>query len=187
MDDRYGRTAIGPIVPIVLTAVSERMAWEQWLSIYGAGLSSLLAWRSWRKDRRELKIAATPAIDPDMLASETGVRVSLQNRGFEPVHLRYATLAYRIERLDLGLLGWRGVLEYRGWHRSWWFSYRPLPEGTKIDPPLPCTVEPGRNVTIWLDSEGIAQVARKAHRGDVRIEIQDELDRRFRSGRLPQW
>lgn len=164
------------------------MSWEFGLAIYGAALSSLLAWRSWRRDRRGLWITAIPALNVDLEPKGRWIRVSLQNRGYEVVHLTSLRLDYRIERADLGWVGWKGLLRHGRWYKSWWYlSESSLPKQTVFDRPFPLTLEAGRNVVIWLPADPILAIAEKAVERDVRVVVQDELDRSFRSPKLPTW
>src|SRR5690606_8225415 len=155
-------------------------SWQLGLAIYGAALSTLLAWRGWRRDRRGLWITAVPALNADLEPRGRWIRVSLQNRGYEVVHLTSVHLKRRILREDLGWVGWRGLLRYRRCRKSWWYlGESSLPDGTVFDRPFPLTLEAGRNAVVWLPAEAVGAIADKAIKGDVRLVVQDELDRCF--------
>ncbi|MBM0169662.1 hypothetical protein [Altererythrobacter sp. C41] len=163
------------------------MEWGQWLAIYGAALSTLLAWRTLRKDRRVLKISAAPALNVEHSPEGKWIRVALQNRGFTPVHVRMAGIYTRLRRPDLGILGWRGVIRHKRWCRNWWYLGSSLPEETIVEPKLPGTIEPGRQMIVWLPGNAIHATAEANFAGDVRLFVQDEWDRTFTSAKLPTW
>ena len=158
------------------------MSWEQVLAVYAAAISSALAWLQIRKARRAVRLTAIPALNasPDM--SGGWVRVSIQNHGYEPVHIVSANLGKKISRPDLGLLGWRGLLRYRQWHLSWWYEMTGLPSSVRFDRDMPVDVEPGRSVAIWIPAHVLTE-----RRTDYRIRINDALDRSFYSPKLPKW
>ena len=161
------------------------MAWEQGLAIYAAGLSTALAWLQYRKARRTIHLTAMPAVNPKPDMPGMWVRVSLQNHGFEPVRIERAILDRKIERPDLGVWGWRGLVEYHRWYRSWWYSSTALPSACKVDQEFPADVQPGRSTAIWLPCDMLKEAEKEAVGGILRVSVQDALDRTFRSPILP--
>lgn len=163
------------------------MTWEFALGLYGTFLSTALALWQWRKSRRTISIHTVPAISPSPDMEGKWIRVSIKNRGFETIHIRHAFIGTGLQRPDLGLLGYKGVLKHRTWTRRWWLLGTGLPETAVADPSIPHSLDPGRNVVIWLPWEKVASLMEGANRGVVRVVVQDELDRTFLSPKLPRW
>ena len=163
------------------------LSFESVLAAYAAMLSTGLAVYEWRKSRRTVKLTAVPAMHPKPNMPGEWIRVSIQNHGFEPVHLERAGIGRQIKRKDLGWLGWRGLLKHKTWSRSWWYNATALPSSAICEPQLPAVVEPGRSILIWMPYDMLFLAQKEAERGNLRVWIQDALDRTFHSPILPVW
>jgi len=157
------------------------------LAIYGALLSSVLGYLQWQRGRRRLAITAVPAINVNIEPQGKWVRVSLQNRGHEPIFLRSVHLQSRTKRKDLGRFGFKGLIKHRRWRRSWWYLGSEVPEGTIFDRDFPTNLEPGRSLVVWVPSSELEALETRADQGDLRLLVMDEWDRSFQSPRLPTW
>lgn len=161
------------------------MVWTLLLAVYGAALSTTLGVLQYRRSRRTVRLTAVPATRADDELTGNFVRVSIANSGFETVHVRSASMLVEYDKPSLRKR-LRHMRRFRSLNRFQGFVRYGLPDDTHFDRELPASIEPGRNLALWVpraamkDARAEAKASKK-----IRVSVQDELDRTFVSPPLP--
>ncbi len=151
------------------------------IGLYGAALSSIVAYRQWRAAHPKLILTTVPAYNgPSFPPVGHFIRVNVSNRGATKAYLRSAFIQLLLRPQTLGdrLRYWRGAIS--PWHGGGRMMVQ-LPEGTTFAPNMPTTLEPGQSLVVWVPLD--------AHRAlwdgplvrGVTIVVQDEGDRSYAS------
>ncbi|MDQ0250800.1 hypothetical protein J2W22_002864 [Sphingomonas kyeonggiensis] len=148
-----------------------------WIAVYAAGLSTVIAGVQWRGARRHLKMSSCHAYNSaEHPPAGTFTRVTIANHGSQTVFVRtiYMEVHVRARRFHETLVH---LYRYWRWQRGSWVG-QALPATTINEPALPSEILPGRSLTVWLRADDLMTIS-KGRR--IRLVVQDEMDRSMRS------
>lgn len=156
------------------------------IGLYGAALSSVVAYRQWRAAHPRLTITTVHAYNgPGFEPVGRFMRANISNRGagkvyvrqvFVQLMLRPLTFRDRLRYVRAAILPWRGDGQMAV----------PLPAGTVLTPALPVALEPGQSLVVWVPEDQFAALCGGRVRA-VRVTVQDEGDRSYYSKAVRHW
>lgn len=147
----------------------------EWLALYGAVLSTInVAWAiSKSKPKISIEIAYSLEKVPNSEDYSSGVTIALQNRSANTIHLTSISLVYpyRNEKIST-IIG--NVLRYRRIDHTWGWVHTHFPfEG--IQTGLPCSLDPGTAILIFLPDESLTTMYKDAIRKAFKVQVQNQL------------
>lgn len=151
------------------------------IGLYGAALSSVVAFRQWRAAHPKLTLTTVPAYNGQGFEPVGQfIRVNVSNRGATKAYLRSAFVQLLLEPQTFGdrLRYWRGSIS--PWHGGGRQLVR-LPAETIIAPDLPATLEPGQSLVVWVPLDAHRALWDGPRVRGVRIVVQDQGDRSYSS------
>lgn len=151
------------------------MELTDWLALYGAILSSIVALLSWHQAMPRVKVRVMFAADGSGLDMRSGVGIFVYNPTAQAAHITHIGFVYPWRQVSLTerlehLLRYRRLPIRTGWcHAA--LSLHEVESG------CPISIQPFQSHYVFVPETAIDHLLRHATRREFRVDVQDALHR----------
>lgn len=146
---------------------------SDYLAIYGAVLSTIIAVWEFFRARSAVRVALLPAVETVDGEVQHGVGISIQNPSGQTVHLTNVSFLYPSSKVSLwrrlkNVVRLRRVLRTDGWcHAA--LSLHDVDDG------CPVSIEPGNSHYVFVRDEALEKFLASARTRRLKVVVQDAL------------
>jgi hypothetical protein len=150
-----------------------RLGITDYLAIYGAGLSTVVAVWNYVRSQSQIRIQLVFAAEGDNTKIEHGFGISVQNPSEQTVHINHVSLVYPYRSIPFrerigDAFKYRRLPQRSGWCHTALSNYG-------VEDRCPVSIEAGKSHYIFVRHEVIEQVLAQATSRSIKAVVQDAL------------
>jgi hypothetical protein len=144
-----------------------------YLAIYGAGLSTIVAIWEYFRSRSKVRVVLIFAVEDVEGETQHGLGISIQNPSGHTVHITNVSFLYPYRKLGLwnrvkNVVRFRRILRNDGWCHSALSLHG-------VEDQCPVSIEPGKSHYIFVRHETLEKVLADAQPRRLKAVVQDAL------------
>lgn len=150
-----------------------RMKVTDYLAIYGALLSTAVAFWNAQRAKSKIRVLLTFAIDTFEGKTQSGLGISVQNPSAHSVHITDVSFLYPLQTVSVldrfkHMLEFKRLPRHQGWCHTSLSNYQ-------VEDSCPATIEPGQSHWIFVPSEALERLFTDVKSRRLKAVVQDAL------------